>query len=221
MRTTRPKIVRETRRTIEEKQPPAWTSLSPHDWLSDESSEEYDIVLDSDEPFSVYVCENAEKKIREHAEKEAPRRLEVMGFLLGEVNSWKGMLYSVVWDVVTTELKSSSSKVRFDPEAFPKLFHELDVSGFDYILVGWYHSHPGHTCFLSKTDLDTQRAMFSQPYHAALVIDPVNCDIKVFKLSGRDYEEVPFAIFKPTGTKNGRSRPARRRRLKVDLATTI
>lgn len=221
MRTSRPKILKETRRQIEEKQPPAWTSLTPHDWLSEESNAEYDLVLDSGDPFPVYICDSAERKIREHAEKEAPRRLEVMGFLLGEVSSWNGKLYSVVRDVVTTELKSSSSKVRFDPEAFPRLFHELDDSGFDYILVGWYHSHPGHTCFLSKTDLETQRAMFSQPYHSALVIDPVNCDVKVFRLSDGDYEEVPFAILKQTEVKNGRAKPTRRRKLKMKPVTTI
>jgi len=221
MCTSRPKILKETRRQIEERAPPAWTSLSPHDWLSEESSVEYDIVFDSEEPFAVYVCDNAERKIREHAEREAPKRLEVMGFLLGEVSIWKGRTYTVVRDVVTTELKSSSSKVRFDPEAFPKLFHQLDDSGFDYILVGWYHSHPGHTCFLSRTDLETQRAMFDQPYHTALVIDPINCDVKVFRLSGQGYEEVPFAVFKQTERKNGRARKPRRRKLKVEPVTTI
>lgn len=221
MRTSRPKIVKETRREVEEKPPPQWTMLRPHDWLSDESSYEYDLLFDSEKPFPVYLCETAEKKIREHAEKQAPKRLEVMGFMLGEVSSWKGITYTVVRDVVTTELKSTSSKVRFDPEAFPKLFHDLDLSGFDYILVGWYHSHPGHTCFLSKTDLDTQRTMFDQPYHSALVIDPLNCDVKVFRLSGFGYEEVPFAVFKATEKKDGGTRNTRRRKLKVEPATTI
>jgi len=221
MRTSRPKILKETRREIEEKAPPPWTSLGPHDWLSEESSAEYDTLFDSGEPFPIYICDNAEKKIREHAEKYAHRRLEVMGFMLGEVSIWKGKIYSVIRDVVTTELKSSSSKVRFDPEAFPKLFHELDDSGFDYILVGWYHSHPGHTCFLSKTDLDTQRSMFDQPYHSALVIDPINCDVKVFRLSGQGHEEVPFAVFRQAEKKSAVARAPRRRKLKVEPATTI
>jgi len=218
---SRPKILRETRREVEVKAPPPWTSLSPHDWLSEESSAEYDVVFDSGDPFPVYLCDNAEKKIREHAERDAPRRLEVMGFMLGEVSSWKGKIYSVVRDVVTTELKSSSSKVRFDPEAFPRLFHELDDLGFDYILVGWYHSHPGHTCFLSKTDLDTLRAMFDQPYHTALVIDPINCDIKVFRLSGPGHEEVPFAVFRRAEDVTAADKTARRRRLKMKPATTV
>jgi proteasome lid subunit RPN8/RPN11 len=163
----------------------------------------------------VYLSGVGEAKIRSHAVKEAPRRLEVMGFLLGEACTWKGESYSVVRDVVTTELRSTASKVRFDPKAFPKLFHGLDDSGFDYILVGWYHSHPGHTCFLSGTDLETQRSMFNQPYHVALVIDPINRDIKTFRLRNGGYEETAFAVFDPMNEVMVTPKKARTRKLKV------
>lgn len=205
----RPKILGETKRPVEESPPPPASALRPHKWLSRSSLDEFEKVLGSGEPFEVYLSDLAERKIMEHAESEAPRRLEVMGFLLGYVNAHAGGVYSVVRDVVTTELRSSSSKVRFDPEAFPKLFVGLDGSGFDYILVGWYHSHPGHTCFLSRTDLVTQRTIFNQPYHAALVVDPINRDVKTFKLVGEGYVEVPFAIF--TGGHSPRKSPRTRK----------
>ena len=204
----RPKILSETRRPVEESMPPRSSSLRPHEWLSGASLSMFKDALGSDDPFELYLSELAERKIKEHAEGEARRRLEVMGFLLGYVSAHHGRTYSVVRDVVTTELRSSSSRVRFDPEAFPRLFGELDGSGFDYILVGWYHSHPGHTCFLSRTDLITQRTFFNQPYHAALVIDPINREVKTYKLTEGGYVEVPFAVF--TGAhsprKNGRTR---------------
>jgi proteasome lid subunit RPN8/RPN11 len=103
--------------------------------------------------------------------------------------------------------------VRFDPEAYPKLFHQLDDSGFDYIIVGWYHSHPGHTCFMSRTDLETQRASFREPYHVALVIDPVNREARTFRLSGDGYEETLFAVYSLEERKS--KKPKRSRRLKV------
>lgn len=190
----RPKILRETRRRPVERPPPSRDALSPHEWLSEESRAEYEGVMASGSPFALYISRPAEETMRSHAMREAPRRLEVMGFMLGDVSSWRGGLYSTVRDVVTTDLESSQSKVRFDREALPKLFRGLDGSGFDYIIVGWYHSHPGHTCFLSRTDLDTQRAMFDQPYHTAFVIDPLNEEAKAFKLSGDGYEEVPFTV---------------------------
>jgi len=213
MQMPRPRIVKETRRPVEEREPPRASTLKPHEWLSDESLTAYNEVVDSGGVFDIYMSSVAERKIKAHAVNEAPNRLEVMGFMLGEVHRWKGRTYSLVRDIVTTHLKSSSSKVRFDPEAFPNLFHGLDDSGFDYILVGWYHSHPGHTCFLSRTDLETQRSIFDQPYHSALVIDPIIRDIKTFKLSETGYEEVAFAVYEPeVGSK---AKATRTRKLKV------
>ena len=209
----RPKIVRETRHEPQEREPPARSKLRPHPWCSEESIELFGAALGGEPPFPIYVSDIAEAKIREHAVKEAPRRLEVLGFLLGEVSTWKHSIYVTCRDVVTTRLRSTSSKVKFNPDAFPNLFLQLDDSGFDYILVGWYHSHPGHTCFLSRTDLETQRSMFDQPYHTALVIDPVNQDIKAFRLSSGapGYEEIPFALYPTEPPASGR----RTRRLKV------
>ncbi len=217
----RPRIVKETKRPIAEKEPPPRSGLRPHTWLSEESLAIYNSRLISGKPFDMYLSAIAEEKIRAHAIRQAPRRLEVMGFLLGEVNSWKGQTYSVVRDIGTTELKSSPSKVRFDPEAFPKLFHDLDDSGFDYILVGWYHSHPGHTCFLSRIDLETQRNVFNQPYHTAFVIDPINEQVKSFRLAEDGYDESAFAIFSHELRTAPRPRNGRTRRLKVKLVTAV
>ncbi len=209
----RPRIVGETKRSIEEREPPQSVVLRPHEWLAEDSLSAFEEFLSSGLPFGLYLSDLAEGKIRSHAEKEAPKRLEVMGFLLGDVRSWKGATYTVVRDVGTTGLRSSSSKVKFDPEGLPSLFHQLDVSGFDYVLVGWYHSHPGHTCFLSRTDLLTQRSMFNEPYHVALVIDPLNRDLKTFRLVGDGYAEIPFALFRDEPAQ-AKGRP-RRRKLKV------
>lgn len=162
MQMHRPRVVKETRRAVEQREPPTRDRLRAHPWLSEESRAVFDAAVESEAPLEFYLSTSGESKIREHAQAYASRRLEVMGFLLGEVASWGGRQYSVARDVVTTELKSSISKVRFDPGAFPQLFHGLDGSGFDYVLVGWYHSHPGHTCFLSRTDLETQRSIFSR-----------------------------------------------------------
>ena len=203
----RPKVVGEVRRDVPERVPP--TGLRPHDWLSEESTVLYDEMSKSGEPFDIYVSTLAESRMRHQAVKAAPDRLEVMGLLLGEVSRWRGKAYAVVMNVGTTDLESTPAKVRFDPDALPGLFKELDGAGFDYIIVGWYHSHPGHTCFLSRTDLRTQRTLFDQPYHCALVIDPVNREIKAFKLSEGGYVEVSFALVSEGGP--------RLRRLRTDM----
>ena len=177
-------------------------------------------VLGSGEPFDLYLSSLAESRIRSHAVKEAPLRLEVMGFLLGDVCTWRGWTYTVVRDIGTTKLRSSSSKVRFDPSAFPRLFHDLDDSGFDYILVGWYHSHPGHTCFISRIDLETQRSIFNEPYHVALVIDPLNREIKTYRLKGVDCAETRFAVYQGNRYADTASKK-RTRKLKVKAVVPL
>ncbi len=210
----KPRIVGETKRPLKEREPPR-AGLELHGWVSGDDHEELLKLIRDGGAFDVYLSKRGEEKIRVHAEREASRRLEVMGFLLGEAFTWKGRPYSVIMDAVTTELRSSSSKVRFDPRAFPKLFQDLDGSGFDYIIIGWYHSHPGHTCFLSGTDLETQRSMFNQPYHIALVIDPINKEVRTFRLCRGGYEETAFVMFSATVKGQTPLPKPRTRRLKV------
>ncbi len=200
----RPKVVGEVKREVNERAPPS--DPCPHDWLSEESTGLYEEKSRSGEAFDLYISTLAESRIRRQATKAAPDRLEVMGLLLGEVRRWRGKAYAVVVNVGTTDLENTQAKVRFDPDAMPGLFKELDGAGFDYIVVGWYHSHPGHTCFLSRIDLRTQRTLFDQPYHSALVVDPVNREVKAFKLLEGGYTEVPFALVSEGGPKLRRLR---------------
>ncbi|KAJ3615717.1 hypothetical protein Zmor_012356 [Zophobas morio] len=39
-------------------------------------------------------------------------------------------------------------------------------------LIGWYHSHPGFGCWLSKIDCGTQRCCQRGGMHVAVVVDP-------------------------------------------------
>ncbi|MFP4196048.1 MAG: Mov34/MPN/PAD-1 family protein [Methanomassiliicoccales archaeon] len=145
--------------------------------------------------IALYVSKVAEEKMRNHSLSSAPSNKEVMGFLLGQVFQMGGDRYALVRDVVTTDLEASSVQVRFDRSSYESLFSDLEECGFDYLIVGWYHSHPGHGCFMSSTDIETQRTMFPQPYHGALVLDPVNREIEAFRLSAEGVEVIGMAVF--------------------------
>jgi len=217
----KPRIVAETRKPVPEVRPPRPTEVRPHEWLTEDSRTLFDDRASTGSPLPVYLAASTETKVREHASRDALQRLEVMGLLLGEVRSWNGEEYSVIIDSVTTALRSSPAKVRFDPGAFPKLFSQLDESGFDYMILGWYHSHPGHTCFLSVRDLETQKAIFTERYHCAMVVDPLNREIKAFRLSGDGYEEIPFGVVSDRVAADGGTRVKRTRRLKVRPAAQV
>lgn len=187
------KIVGSSERIVVEKAPPEKEYIKPHKWLSKTSLKKY---LESEtKGFDLYLSKLAEEKIRNHAMSRLEPRIEIMGLLLGTIYKHGGREYVLARDVVTTDLDASLISVRFDRQGFEKLFESLDESGFDYIIVGWYHSHPGHGCFLSQTDIDTQVSMFNRPFHSALVIDPVNMEIETFMVeNGRSYHR-PFAVY--------------------------
>ncbi len=203
----KPRIVGEVRRDPFRRPPPH--DIRPHPWFASDTTTLYDEALaDEGSGLEIFMSSTAEGKIRRQSLDAAPGRLEVMGLLLGDVCSWNGNEYSIIRDVGTTALKNSPAKVKFDPEALPGLFSSLDGVGFDYVVVGWYHSHPGHTCFMSGTDLRTQRSMFDQPFHCAVVMDPVGREVRAFKTRDGVCVEVPFALTSPGGLRVRRLKSA-------------
>ena len=122
-----------------------------------------------------------------------------MGLLVGEAFLHKGKPYTLIEDYVTATNDSTAISVRFSPEAFADLAKQYSSKHKGKLVVGWCHSHPGYGCFLSGTDLSTQRRYFSEPWHVAVVIDPLRSENgsparKVFKLNSASYEEVSYAV---------------------------
>ena len=57
-----------------------------------------------------------------------------------------------------------------------KAMHHLDAllqNNKEQDLLGWFHTHPGHTLFLSIFDLNTHIGTFPEPWQISLVIDPL------------------------------------------------
>ena len=63
-------------------------------------------------------------------------------------------------------------------------------------IVGWYHSHPKMGCFMSSTDINTQRryqALFSDA--VALVIDPQRPIFRFYRVEDTNYISVEYDVF--------------------------
>ena len=157
---------------------------------SDEKKVEASMANDAD----FYLKEEAFDKILKHCYEMAADGKEAMGFLIGDVRKWESM-YSIAFDVATSSLDASPYRVRFSRDAFEELFDKLDEIEYEYIIVGWYHSHVGYTSFMSDIDLETQRKYFNKPFHIAMVVDPINMEAKSFKLMNERCIEIPYIIF--------------------------
>ncbi|MCL2786557.1 MAG: hypothetical protein FWD81_05005 [Methanomassiliicoccaceae archaeon] len=141
----------------------------------------------------IFVSEDAMNDMIEHAERGAASNEEVMGLLAGNMYADGDGPYAVVSKVVTSGLLSDDVSVRFDPSEMETLFDALDDLDFDYVIVGWYHSHLGIGCFMSETDVATHASAFGSAGYA-MVIDPMKDEIRMFKGSGDGPKEASMVI---------------------------
>ena len=188
--TKPPRIVKEHRKAIGVLPPPPPSRILYPNNLTDTT-------------FDIYLRKGCMDEIMEHCRAYAGRKLEVMGLLVGDVFSWKTRRFTLVRDVVSTDLDATNISVRFDSEGFEGLFGQLEDLLYDYVIVGWYHSHPGLGCFLSATDIQTQKRMFYAPFHTALVVDPIQGEIKAYMIKGDGYTRRLFAVYRGKGDSPG------------------
>ncbi|SBT37335.1 26S proteasome regulatory subunit RPN11, putative (RPN11) [Plasmodium ovale wallikeri] len=98
--------------------------------------------------------------------------MEVMGLMLGEIVDE----YTIrIVDVFAMPQSGNSVSVEaVDPVYQTNMLEELKKTGRHEMVVGWYHSHPGFGCWLSGTDVNTQKS-FEQlnPRTIGVVVDPI------------------------------------------------
>ncbi|UCG70706.1 MAG: hypothetical protein JSV09_06745 [Thermoplasmata archaeon] len=149
----------------------------------------------SESIYDIYILKTSMDKLVEHCKTYADKRLEVMGFLIGDVYKWNDSTFTLVKDVVSTDLDATEISVRFARDGFEGLFSKLEDLPYDYVIVGWYHSHPGLGCFLSSKDIETQGRMFRKSFHTALVVDPIREEIVAYKMEDEEYVKREFAVY--------------------------
>lgn len=122
---------------------------------------------------TLYLLEREARAIDAHVRERAAAGEEALGLLVGD---WaldpEGAPFTVALDAPTGPLEGSPVSVKFTPEGLAEVARSLAGIRYDYVVVGWYHSHPGMGVFMSDVDVRTQRAGFPHPHQVALVVDP-------------------------------------------------
>ncbi len=196
-----PKIVKEIRRTIETRPPPPVAQLEGLN-LSD-----WDL---SDDWPELYISHSCFHKMISHCIDYMDRQVEVMGLILGDIFQWRNRVYTVAEDAVAADAEdSTATSVRFGAKGLEEVARALNEMEYEYLIVGWYHSHPGFTSFLSEKDLETQKKNFNKPYHTTIVIDPVNRQFRSYKVLENEYVEKRFQLYEESALE--RETTARRR----------
>jgi len=157
--------------------------------------------IEEDFVFPVYIQEVIITKIVDMCKES---KLEIMGQLIGQVYKYNEKKYIIINDslfikgAIHSE-KYGTASVKGALGEFEKRFQEIKEEKGEENLrrVGWWHSHPGFTCFLSSIDLQTQKSVFPEAHEVALVVDPVNDYFEFFTLdneSEKEYKALDYAI---------------------------
>jgi len=143
--------------------------------------------------YEVYIEGETLEVIMDHCKSQVP--YEAIGFLVGKDYRWLDKKWIFIDGFISGKTRATQLRVEFDEGVMGEIVAELRQKYTGRILVGWYHSHPGYGCFMSSTDIETQRSCFRETYHVALVVDPLQELIEFFKLQngGTSYRPVSFA----------------------------
>jgi len=162
------------------------------------------MMLESDFVFPVYIYEKILNQIKTLCKKN---RLEIFGYLTGNILKWKDKKYVIIKDQLFIlgalhSHKYSTSQIEGTAGKYEKAFQKTKKrkNDEDLRIVGWWHSHPDFGCFLSSTDLHTQEFFFPESFQVALVVDPVRNETKFFTLdnnSKKRYKSVSYAVIPP------------------------
>lgn len=123
-------------------------------------------------PFPIYLHQRVNLSITQHARQNPDR--EVGGVLLGDVRlDEHEQMYVYVTHTLKAEFASEArGHLTFTHQTWLQIHAAHDALYPDKTIVGWYHTHPGWTIFLSPWDLFIHQNFFKQPWQVALVIDP-------------------------------------------------
>lgn len=151
--------------------------------------------------FPVYLYENILKTIKNICKKH---ELEIFGYLVGEIFSWKEKKYVIIEDQISIKAGTHSqhftvSHLEGTAGKFEEEFQKLKRTrkNENLRIIGWWHSHPNFGCFLSSTDVETQQYFFPESYQVALVVDPIRDEFDFYsvdKNSKEGYKPISYAI---------------------------
>lgn len=118
---------------------------------------------------------------------------ELGGVLVGNLcEDSSGERYIFIKNYIHAQHTTASlSRLTFNHETWEHFDNELEKNFPDEMIIGWYHSHPGHTVFLSGHDMFIQENFFNLEFMTAYVYDPLINDRGFFYWKDGKTEKAP------------------------------
>jgi len=137
---------------------------------------DYRKIGDGEEDFKIFVSESVINDIK--AFLSGDKEKELGGVLLGDVfadeNNQKFIIISEF--VIALYTEANITKLTFTHSSWEYINNKIDNEYPGKKIIGWFHSHPGHTVFLSSNDKFIHNNFFTENHNVAYVFDPINND---------------------------------------------
>jgi len=127
------------------------------------------------EDFKIFIKQETLKSIDDYLSSDLNN--ELGGVLVGDVckNSEDENCKTYIKIdnlIIAKHTNSSLSRLTFTHETWEYMNDVLEKDYPDKKILGWFHSHPGHTVFMSTFDIFIQENFFNMDYMTAYVFDP-------------------------------------------------
>ncbi|MDQ3021230.1 MAG: LysM peptidoglycan-binding domain-containing protein [Bacteroidota bacterium] len=133
---------------------------------------EYSGLEEDPSNLKIYIEQETLENIEEYLSSD--QNNELGGVLVGEVciNSDSNTFILIENLITAKHTNSSLSRLTFTHETWNYINQILERQFSGKKILGWFHSHPGHTVFLSTYDVFIQENFFNLYYMVAYVFDP-------------------------------------------------
>lgn len=140
----------------------------------------------TDEGIGIHIRQSTLRKIEDYLSEDKSN--ELGGVLVGDVCETEGGARFVKIENVIFAMHASSSlsRLTFTHETWDYINKVLEDEYPGKRIVGWFHSHPGHTVFMSSHDVFIHENFFSSKYMVAYVFDPTIRERGFFKWNGNE-----------------------------------
>ena len=129
-----------------------------------------------DDELLIFVDLDVLRDMEAHALSNT--RVELGGVMLGQQSiDDQGRPFVTITDSLRAEhYEATKGSFKFTHETWSQISRQREEFRPDLEMVGWYHTHPGWSVFLSGMDLFICNNFFNRPLDVALVIDPCEQD---------------------------------------------
>lgn len=142
-----------------------------------------------DEDFRIFISDIVLRDIK--AFLSSDKEKELGGVLLGEVfTDYEGRVFIILNEfVIALYTEASITRLTFTHSSWEYMNNKIDKEYPGKKILGWFHSHPGHTVFLSSYDKFIHENFFTQEFNVAYVFDPINNDDGFFFMKENGLEK--------------------------------